>query len=381
MRQKWGRPPRSGVLLLAGLLLLAACAPLAREPVRTSPPNGGSPPPAESLRPAPEPIELPRDDAPHGALLEWWYYTGHLRTDDGRRYGFEFVVFQTVRAEQPVGYLAQFAVTDPQRERFRYAARASQRPAPPANLELEVDGWVLRGGDGRDELRADLGEYALELELAALKPPVLHHGGSISFGPAGDSYYYSRTRLAAGGRLREGETWTPVRGEAWFDHQWGDFVVASVGGWDWFSLQLEDGSELMLSVVRIAGLPGMESGPGPEGSVPLVAGDQRAVFGSYVDPTGRAVDVPAEAVVVDTLGTWTSPYTGARYPSGWQIGLSARPDLGLPEARLHLEPLLRDQELAFERLPYWEGAVDASGTLAGRSIRGQGYVELTGYAP
>jgi predicted secreted hydrolase len=106
----------------------------------------------------------------------------------------------------------------------------------------------------------------------------------------------------------------------------------------------------------------------------------QVLFGSYVDPAGLTADIPQEAIAVEALDTWTSPHTGARYPSGWQVRLSARPELGLPEAALRLEPVLPDQELAFERMPYWEGAVSATGGLGGRPVSGVGYVELTGYA-
>lgn len=307
------------------------------------------------------PVRLPEDDAPHDVLTEWWYYTGHLRSEEGRRYGFELVIFQSIRGQNPIGYLGHFAITDPETGRFRYGARSAQRQALPEVLDLDVDGWSLRGGDGHDQLTAEMDDFALELAVTPRKPPALHHGGWISFGPAGDSYYYSRTRLGASGRLRAGEQWLNVEGEAWYDHQWGNFVVAAVGGWDWFSVQLDDGTELMLSLLRDA--EGASSG----------------VFGTSVDAAGRSTDLPAEAIAVTALESWESPHTGARYPSGWQVRLAARPELELERAELWLRPVLRDQELAFDRMPYWEGAVEVSGRRGDRVVAGQGYVELTGY--
>ncbi|MBI4495104.1 MAG: hypothetical protein HY690_20205 [Chloroflexi bacterium] len=344
-----------GLALVLLSLLFVSCQP-ARPPQPLAPL-------APTVQPTPAPVRLPADDAPHDVLTEWWYYTGHLYGADGQRYGFEFVIFQSVRGQNPIGYLAHVALTDPQRGRFRYAARTAQRTALPASLDLEVDGWRLSGGDGRDQIAADLDDYALELRLVSQKPPALHHGGLISFGPAGDSYYYSRTRLAVSGQVREGDTWRQVEGQAWHDHQWGNFVVATVGGWDWFSLQLDEGSELMLFLLRDA--QGASSG----------------VFGTVVDRAGQTTELPADAAEVAALGSWTSPHTGARYPSGWEVRLAARPELGLPQASLRLVPVLEDQELAFERMPYWEGAVQVSGTLGGRGVAGEGYVELTGYRP
>jgi predicted secreted hydrolase len=136
------------------------------------------------------------------------------------------------------------------------------------------------------------------------------------------------------------------------DHQWGNFIIpsATLGGWDWYSLQLDDGSDLMLYVLR-----------GPIDA---------PVFASLVAPDGQVSEVQATA---EALGQWTSPHTGAVYPSGWHLTFAGHD--------LTLTPQLADQELYFPEAPpgsvpaYWEGAVSITGTHTG-----QGYVELTGYA-
>ena len=304
---------------------------------------------------------LRSDDDPHDVLTEWWYYTGHLWTDDGARFGFEFVIFQTIRGPNPIGYLSHFAITDEASGRFAYDVRAAQRAHIPSSLEMNVDGWTLAGRAGDDRLAASMQDYGLELALKSDKPPALHAGGLISFGPAGDSYYFSRTRMAATGRLRRGDSWTDVTGEAWHDHQWGNFIVPAVGGWDWISLQLDGDRELMLTLLRA-----------PDGS-------SAGAFGSFVDAKGRTVDVPGEAISLMPLGSWTSPRTGATYPSGWLATVAESP--GLPATSLTILPVLLDQELAFERIPYWEGAVDVTGAVGGFDVQGRGYVELTGYRP
>ena len=313
-----------------------------------------------TARPAPRPVSLPADDLPHGDLTEWWYYTGHLWTEDGRRFGFEHVIFQSVRGQNPIGYLAHAAVTDPQRGRFDYAARSAPARSIPSGLDLNVEGWTIQGGGGTAHLIAALDDYAFDLTVTEQKPAALHLGGSISFGPAGDSYYYSRTRNAVDGRLRIDGEWVTVTGHAWFDHQWGDFVVAAVGGWDWYSLQVDNQTELMLFTLR-----------SPEG-------ERGAVFGTYVDATGATLDLSPENASVSDLGTWISPHTGAVYPSGWRVQTVA---VGpLPALDLELTPILLDQELAFD-LAYWEGAVDIVGSVDDAPISGFGYVELTAYRP
>lgn len=343
-----------GVLLLL-FLLATACAPASSTPVRIT--TAPTPTPA-----VPQPVVLPRDEAPHDNLSEWWYYTGHLKSSAGKQYGFELVIFQASRARSPVGYAAHFAVTDHQRRTFSYEelAERSLDLQGGGKYRLEVGGWRM-GGDGDEHyLQADGRSYGLDLRLRSVKPPVLHNKiGWISFGPAGDSYYYSRTRLDVSGTLWDGGRSEAVTGLAWMDHQWGDFVVVNGGGWDWFAVQLDDGSDVMVTVLRAE------------------PGNTAAVFGSYSDPEGRVTDLKASDLEVKPTGSWTSPHSGAAYPSGWKLRLPAR---GLD---LELRPVVPDQELNTLQstgVSYWEGDVAVSGTRNGSPIGGRAYVELTGYA-
>jgi predicted secreted hydrolase len=322
--------------------------------------------PLPSPTPAPA-ILFPRDAGPHDALTEWWYYTGHLRSErDGHQYGFEYVVFQARRQAAPTGYLAHAAVSDIDGQRFSHQARFAQGQSA-TRFPLDVNGWRLDSQGSSDVIQANLeigpgvdAPFGLDLRLTDDKPPALHHGGYIDYGPAGGSYYYSRTRLSVSGALgqADGEA-VPVSGIAWMDHQWGNFVVASAGGWDWYSLQLDDHTELMLYVLRAA------------------TGETTGVYGTQVLADGSVRDLPPGSALAESTGTWTSPHTGAVYPSGWLLRL---PD----GERLDVRPLLDDQELWFPgtssttgvgAMAYWEGAVGVTGDRTG-----VGYVELTGYA-
>jgi predicted secreted hydrolase len=225
------------------------------------------------------------------------------------------------------------------------------------------------GGDGRDHLVAGgiadpasptPGQLGLDLHLAARKPPALHNqAGWIDFGEGGSSYYYSRTSMAATGTLTLDGRTVDVTGDAWFDHQWGDFITVGGGGWDWFAVNLSDGSDLTLSLVRDA-----------DGSYPLV-------YGTEVDPDGTTHHLAAEAFRVAVTEHWRSPATGADYPAGWDISIT-------PALSISLHPSVADQELdtrASTGVVYWEGSQVVSASRRGRPLTGEAYVELTGYAP
>jgi predicted secreted hydrolase len=312
--------------------------------------------------PAFEPVRFPQDDAPHDALTEWWYYTGHLFTDDGRRYGFEYVIFQFSRGEFAPRYASHFAVTDSAGERFRYAERSGAGALRPATqgFSLDLDGWTMAGALGNDRLVAAMDEFAIDLRLRATRPPALHDGdGYVEFGPAGGSYYYSRTRMTVEGTLAVDGRPGAVSGVAWFDHQWGNFLSVGAGGWDWFALQLESGEDLTIS---------------------LVFDEARAVvleYGTLVGPDGTVTHLAAGELEVAVTGQWTSPHSGATYPARWEVRLPGR------DWQLALAPSLADQELrtrASTGVTYWEGEVLVSGAVAGQPVAGLGYVELTGYA-
>jgi predicted secreted hydrolase len=387
------RPTAPATLVAALAFVLAACSggPILANPALEFP---GVPAATPTGRPIvdPVPIAFPRDDGPHDRLTEWWYYTGHLVAADGRHFGFEAVVFRAMRGDVPVTWASHLALTDESGHRFLYGQRieiggtVDQSPrdasGSPAGFALAVQGfdpanptaappapWTLAGTAGQDRIVAALspheadvagGAFGLDLRLEAEKPPVLHNrSGWIDFGPAGSSYYYSRTRLAVTGSLALDGATLSVTGTAWFDHQWGDFISVGGGGWDWFAVELDDGTDLTLSLVRAA-----------DGTFPLV-------YGTLVDAAGRVTNLARADFNVRQTGTWTSQRTGATYPAGWRV------DVPGANIEIDLSPTIADQELdtrASTGVVYWEGSQRVSAMRLGRPIGGQAYVELTGYA-
>jgi len=374
---------RRGLLLLLSTVLAAACSGplLANSPAPTGAPYG-KPTPRPSVA-DPIAVSLPADDAPHDRLTEWWYVTGHLATLDGtREFGYEAVVFRAKRGQFPVSWASHIAITEKPRGgrpgSFSYDQRAEIGPqvniAPVMSRAVNA-AFAITGANpldpatlGRDpwvmlvlpDGGMEIGGNGLMLQLAAGRAPVLHDtDGWVAFADAGGSYYYSRTRMPTGGTLTVGGETLAVTGSSWFDHQWGDFIAIGGGGWDWFALNLSDGSDLMLSFVRAK-----------DGTFPLV-------YGTWVGANGVVQHIEGDLITLTGLGSWTSPHTGATWPSGWRVQIA---EIGLD---VTVTPELADQELntlETTGVIYWEGANSVVGTLAGRRITGRSYVELTGYA-
>jgi predicted secreted hydrolase len=324
-------------------------------------------------------FSFPQDHYSHPEFqTEWWYYTGHVKSRDGESFGYQLTFFRTGLRRNQLGkstwalhtvYFAHFALTDETRKTFTFREKISrgalgQAGAARDRLEVWVDDWSLKG-EGMDHvLEARDASMAIRFRLSPLKRPVVNGLNGVSQKAEGEGYashYYSITRMKTEGELiRAGKKMT-VEGISWMDHEFGSNQLREYQvGWDWFSLQLENGIDLMLYVIR------HEDGkPDPYSSGTLVFSD------------GSAQHLPLAEFTIHALETWNSRKSSGRYPSKWRIQV--------PESDISLTvtPTVSDQELVTQqttRVTYWEGSARVEGTYKGRPVTGMGYVELTGYA-
>jgi predicted secreted hydrolase len=332
-------------------------------------------------------LEYPRDHGPHpGYRNEWWYYTGNLRAATGERFGIQLTFFR--RQISPPGstdswpqppspwrtdqiYFAHAALSDLGSARF-YQSEAVARGAMGFAGSLQhadtaavfVRNWRLQCQGQEHHLQAESEAFRIDLLLHAVKEPVAH--GLDGYSRKGStseraSCYYSITRLTVSGTVFVGDTEFPVQGTVWMDHEYGSASLEpALVGWDWFSVQLEDNTELMIYLLR------QQDG-----------NNHPASSGTFVDQDGQAHHLPAEAFTVEVLEYWVSPKSGVRYPHRWR--------LKIPEYHLDLSvtPALDNQEMLTTRsagTTYWEGSVTVNGPTGSGDISGVGYVELTGYA-
>jgi predicted secreted hydrolase len=326
-------------------------------------------------------VDLPRDLWAHDNVqTEWWYYTGHLQTDSGRKLGFEWVFFKRrtdldrfavvpVRLIGNPYYFAHFAVTDQGSESFRYAHRKSANGlldtparASKTHYYLNIGDWSARESHGMHHLRASIGDgTTFEIALRPVKPVVLNGEDGVSFKDKGEaSRYFAYTRMEAEGKITLDGRAEHFTGLAWMDREFGTWAPTdNQKGWDWFSIQFENRCELMCYQLR-----------DKDGNVSPYSS------GTYIDAEGIATRLTVEDFGIIPLGTWTSPRTGAEYPSQWRITV---PRFGVD---VLVNPVLIDQELdtrGTTMIVYWEGSCTVKGCSNGESVDGNAYVELVGY--
>lgn len=325
--------------------------------------------------------QFPRDHFSHpGFQNEWWYYTGNLETGGGRRFGYELTFFRHGVSRAPASgsvwdvpdvWLAHLALSDIGGERFYHTERLN-RPGPGfagASLERGLiwnGNWFSRWTNGgqRQQLQAIADRFRFNLVLEPLKPPVIHGRDGVSRkGPLEGqaSHYISFTRLRTRGTVEvKGERWA-ASGLSWMDHEFFTHqLTADQSGWDWFSIQFDDGAELMLFRLR------RKDGAADPFSA-----------GTWIPAAGPSRQLTAGDFNLQPGAVWHSKATGGDYPITWTI--TVRP----LKLDLRLTTPLAGQELtggSTASPSYWEGAVDVEGTREGRGVRGRGYLEMTGYA-
>jgi predicted secreted hydrolase len=331
----------------------------------------------------------PDDHGPHDDyLLEWWYYTGNLQDANGRPFGYQLTVFRRAVAPPSLGgtampnslgfrqvYFAHFALSDAEGkthhafERFSRGA-AGLAGAQSAPFRAWVENWSIdqtpgsapADAAGAARLRAAQDGIEIDLTVSPDKPLVLQADRGLSPKSAdltNASYYYSFTRLATVGRIRIAGQEFQVTGSSWMDHEWSTSLLdENAEGWDWLALQLDDGRDLLVAQVR-------HKSRKPE--------DAFLALAALVEPDGSPRQLSRDALRFEPLEFWESPRTAARYPTRWRVSA--------PDAQLELDVRTRfdDQEAELSTV-YYEGAVVASGTLAGNPVRGVGYLEMTGYS-
>ena len=329
---------------------------------------------------------FPEDHGSHPSFKsEWWYFTGNVKTANGREFGYQFTIFRnairpggTAAADNAADtgshwntnqiYMAHAALSDIRNGRFYYDEQFSRGVLGMAGavvrpLRVWLNQWSVTGRDNpcQDcfavELTVAARDFRLQMQLNNTRDVVLHGQQGLSAkspDPGNASYYYSFVRLQTNGRIIFGDNTYPVSGDSWFDHEWSSSALArDQQGWDWFGLQLSNNTEIMLYRLRNDTDAGRDF-----------------YYGSLIQAGSALHTLGGKGIKIHGLDSWLSPVSGVRYPTAWRIDL--------PGFRLTVNPKMPNQELNTS-IRYWEGAVRVSGTAGRGKVTGEGYVELTGY--
>jgi predicted secreted hydrolase len=376
----------AGIILTASMLIISGCylindgaSTQARLELAKAESEEGNNIAGFSRASGPTTLEFPTDFGPHPDYqTEWWYYTGNLETADRRHFGYQLTFFrralltpgerQTRSSEWAVDqvYMAHFALTDTavgQHHAFERFARGSAgiagAQAEPYQVWLQ-DWRVEEIEDNQYRLTARQDGLTLELIMIDQKGPILNGVQGYSQkgpDPGNASYYYSQTRLQTEGNIRVDDKLFLVSGLSWKDHEYSTSALSDGQvGWDWYSIQLDDLSELMVYRLRRA-----DGTIDPYSSGTMIAAD------------GSVRHLSRHDFELEVLDNWISPHTGAAYPVQWLLRLPAE------AIELEITARLADQEVNLS-YAYWEGAVSIHGSKDGHSVRGAGYMELSGYA-
>ena len=327
-------------------------------------------------------LSFPADHYSHPEFkTEWWYYTGHLETESGKRYGYQVTFFRFgLRDRQKEEnkdhsvifselYMAHFALSDIATKKFLFRERSNRGYGDKAGAATDRylvwnEDWKVEGNEKNHLIQVNDRGTSLKLRLTPLKPLVLHGQNGLSQKGEGEgkaSYYYSLTSMRTEGELTAGGKKEKVRGLTWMDHEFGSNQLREDQvGWDWFSIQLDNDSEIMLYLIRRK-----DGSADPYSSGTLV----------YAD--GKTRHLRLDDFQIGALERWKSGKSGANYPMKWRISIPAE------EIELEILPAFREQELITNkstRVTYWEGAVEVNGNYKKKPVQGQGYVEMTGYA-
>jgi len=332
-------------------------------------------------------LEFPKDHGAHpGYRTEWWYYTGNLRAENNNQYGFQLTFFRSqisppgAEKNWPLRpsawrtaqvYLAHAAVSDMAGQQHLQAETLSRAALGMAGVTQAAQDTTVFLNNWSAQIEAELhtlkvitADFTYELNFKPAKPAVLHGDRGYSLkGAAREraSCYYSFTRLDGQGRITIGGETVAVTGSAWMDHEFSTEVLEpGITGWDWFSLQLSDDTEIMVFLLRT------ETG-----------GLHPASSGTFIDVDGTTRPIVRAEINLDVLDTWKSKQSAARYPARWRMQIAPL------KIDVKLSSKLPDQEmrtLGSTGVTYWEGSVSLEGVKDKLPVKGEGYVELTGYA-
>ena len=318
-----------------------------------------------------KPIKFPEDESAHDAIVEWWYFNGHLKDKRGDEYSYMDCLFKVDVKKVKIPFLSKIPlktsyfshslVSDLKNKNFQHRMTpfsvVSDDSFSKSLLHINYINPEIKNGytncviEKTDELKYRLKNEAIDFILTPVKKPLLEGGKGFCDLNSKATYYYSLTNLKTEGRIKIKNKWVDVSGKSWMDHQWAD-VSYSKDRWDWFSVQLDNDTEMVCFMYD--------------------DGQKKTYLASisYPDNTQEHYD---NIKIIPLKGYWTSLKSKACYPLLWEIKIPAK------NIHLLLSAKIENQEMLFGSINYWEGPLTVSGLFEDKKVNGVGFMELVGY--
>lgn len=317
------------------------------------------------------PIKFPEDELAHNSIIEWWYFNGNLQDEEGNKYAFMNCLFKADVKKVKIPFLSRAPfkniyffhsiLSDIKKKKFYpmidYISAVSKDSFKKPLLFINhispilVNGYVNRSLEETEKFSYHLKDNNIDLRMTAMKKPLLEGGqGYVEVCERG-SRYYSLTNLKTEGEVKIGNKIIKVAGKSWMDHQWAD-VSYSKDKWSWFSIQLDNNIELMCCEYSDC--------------------KSKSYLSDIIYADGKQESLKG-LELIQGKSIWKSKKTEAKYPLTWEIKIQDK------KINLKVSALVKDQEIVFGSINYWEGPLEVSGIIDGKKVQGKGFMELVGY--
>ncbi|BFT95118.1 MAG: lipocalin-like domain-containing protein [Minisyncoccus archaeiphilus] len=305
------------------------------------------------------PLNFPRDEQKHDHIVEWWYFNGNLKViDTGKEISYMDCLFAVKPEMIDIPIINKFPI----KTLFfsHYLINNKKNFKQKTNPLCLVDKnsfskprlWINYDNSCLIEKRNDdvyhiVNDY-IDLEMVSKKKPLLvDHDGFIDL-KTKTSYYYSLTRLETKGIVKINKKWEQVEGLSWMDHQWAQTPLTEEDQWTWFSIQLDNGTDILC----------------------FEYGNKQRTCSLNIIDNNQKIYHSELVTITPKKKKYISKITKNAYDLEYHIN---SPELGLS---LQTSPIKKDQEMIFGSINYWEGGIEIKGSIKGKEIKGKGFMEL-----
>lgn len=304
------------------------------------------------------PLEFPKDEQKHNHIIEWWYFNGNLESKEKENFSYMDCFFSAKTKEVNIPFLKNIPVQNIFFSHYLLAGKDKinkmvnpfclvdknnfQKPL----LWINYDNGCLIH-ETKPFVYHIVNDF-IDLELKSTKKPLLlDKKGFIDLGVK-TTYYYSLTRLETSGLIKVNNKWIEVKGLSWMDHQWAQTPLTSDDEWTWFSIQLNDGTDILC----------------------FSYGNKiKSAHASILDKNNHIYST--NNISIKPIGSkYISSTTKIEYELDYLIEI---PEYGIS---LKISPVKKNQEMNFETINYWEGGIDIKGTIKNKPVSGKGFLEL-----